>query len=237
MVIFDVCIGLKRCGKSCRLCWLNYLRPDIKRGNITPDEEELIIRLHRLLGNRWSLIAGRLPGRTDNEIKNYWNTKLGKRVNQDSEVNTATTTSKKSRKNKKSKRELSNDKTVKPMSTLPSEFNVVRTKPIRCTRSFINEPQHGLEGANNIMTNNFKEYSSSCFSSSTLDIASEFMGNMENYRMISELVTSKFLGACDFSYGSSGGDNDLSPSSVEHPFVLSQELLEDWLGEQPANLF
>ncbi|CAM8878918.1 unnamed protein product [Rhodiola kirilowii] len=49
--------GLKRCGKSCRLRWLNYLRPDIKRGNISEDEEELIIRLHKLLGNRWSLIA------------------------------------------------------------------------------------------------------------------------------------------------------------------------------------
>ncbi|KAG6661921.1 myb-related protein 330-like [Carya illinoinensis] len=72
--------GLKRCGKSCRLRWLNYLRPDIKRGNISPDEEELIVRLHKLLGNRWSLIAGRLPGRTDNEIKNYWNTNLGKKV-------------------------------------------------------------------------------------------------------------------------------------------------------------
>ncbi|KDP33901.1 hypothetical protein JCGZ_07472 [Jatropha curcas] len=72
--------GLKRCGKSCRLRWLNYLRPDIKRGNISVEEEELIIRLHSLLGNRWSLIAGRLPGRTDNEIKNYWNTKLGKRL-------------------------------------------------------------------------------------------------------------------------------------------------------------
>ncbi|KAK8535321.1 hypothetical protein V6N13_081457 [Hibiscus sabdariffa] len=72
--------GLKRCGKSCRLRWLNYLRPDIKRGNISHDEEELIIRLHNLLGNRWSLIAGRLPGRTDNEIKNYWNTTLGKRA-------------------------------------------------------------------------------------------------------------------------------------------------------------
>ncbi|XP_030530441.1 transcription factor MYB123-like [Rhodamnia argentea] len=71
--------GLKRCGKSCRLRWLNYLRPDIKRGNITSDEEDLIIRLHKLLGNRWSLIAGRLPGRTDNEIKNYWNSKLAKR--------------------------------------------------------------------------------------------------------------------------------------------------------------
>ncbi|XWS70193.1 hypothetical protein CRYUN_Cryun03dG0027800 [Craigia yunnanensis] len=72
--------GLKRCGKSCRLRWLNYLRPDIKRGNISHDEEELIIRLHNLLGNRWSLIAGRLPERTDNEIKNYSNTTLGKRA-------------------------------------------------------------------------------------------------------------------------------------------------------------
>ncbi|GLJ47510.1 hypothetical protein SUGI_1003070 [Cryptomeria japonica] len=72
-------IGLKRCGKSCRLRWLNYLRPGIKRGNISSEEEELIIRLHGLLGNRWSLIAGRLPGRTDNEIKNYWNTQLSKK--------------------------------------------------------------------------------------------------------------------------------------------------------------
>ncbi|KAI4376362.1 hypothetical protein MLD38_014131 [Melastoma candidum] len=71
--------GLKRCGKSCRLRWMNYLRPDIKRGNISADEEELIIRLHKLLGNRWSLIAGRLPGRTDNEIKNYWNTNIAKK--------------------------------------------------------------------------------------------------------------------------------------------------------------
>ena len=45
-------LGLNRCGKSCRLRWLNYLRPDIKRGNITEEEEELIIRLHKLLGNR-----------------------------------------------------------------------------------------------------------------------------------------------------------------------------------------
>ncbi|KAK6912863.1 SANT/Myb domain [Dillenia turbinata] len=72
--------GLMRCGKSCRLRWLNYLRPDIKRGNISHDEEELIVRLHKLLGNRWSLIAGRLPGRTDSEIKNYWNTTLGKKA-------------------------------------------------------------------------------------------------------------------------------------------------------------
>ncbi|KAG6538439.1 transcription factor MYB1-like [Zingiber officinale] len=71
--------GLNRCPRSCRLRWLNYLRPDIKRGNISIEEEDLIIRLHNLLGNRWSLIAGRLPGRTDNEIKNYWNTVLKKK--------------------------------------------------------------------------------------------------------------------------------------------------------------
>ncbi|GAB4851478.1 hypothetical protein Ancab_030880 [Ancistrocladus abbreviatus] len=72
--------GLLRCGKSCRLRWMNYLRPCIKRGAIAPDEEDLILRLHRLLGNRWSLIAGRIPGRTDNEIKNYWNTHLSKKL-------------------------------------------------------------------------------------------------------------------------------------------------------------
>ncbi|KAL6848804.1 hypothetical protein ACP4OV_021387 [Aristida adscensionis] len=72
--------GLARCGKSCRLRWMNYLRPDLKRGNFTDDEDELIIRLHALLGNKWSLIAGQLPGRTDNEIKNYWNTHIKRKL-------------------------------------------------------------------------------------------------------------------------------------------------------------
>ncbi|RDX63213.1 Transcription repressor MYB4 [Mucuna pruriens] len=72
--------GLLRCGKSCRLRWINYLRPDLKRGNFTEDEDELIINLHSLLGNKWSLIAARLPGRTDNEIKNYWNTHIKRKL-------------------------------------------------------------------------------------------------------------------------------------------------------------
>ncbi|XP_044495944.1 transcription factor MYB102-like [Mangifera indica] len=71
--------GLKRCGKSCRLRWTNYLRPDIKRGRFSFEEEETIIQLHSILGNKWSAIAARLPGRTDNEIKNYWNTHIRKR--------------------------------------------------------------------------------------------------------------------------------------------------------------
>ncbi|GLJ24595.1 hypothetical protein SUGI_0470230 [Cryptomeria japonica] len=72
--------GLQRCGKSCQLRWMNCLLPDIKRWNISEDEEQLIIRLHALLGNRWSLIAGRLPGRTGNEIRNYWNTHINRKL-------------------------------------------------------------------------------------------------------------------------------------------------------------
>ncbi|XP_057948109.1 transcription factor MYB63-like [Malania oleifera] len=72
--------GLLRCGKSCRLRWINYLRPDVKRGNFTPEEEHTIITLHHSLGNKWSKIASQLPGRTDNEIKNVWKTHLKKRL-------------------------------------------------------------------------------------------------------------------------------------------------------------
>eukprot|EP01018_Ginkgo_biloba_P020397 Gb_20014 [translate_table: standard] len=70
---------LLRCGKSCRLRWTNYLRPDIKRGQFSFEEEHTIIELHATLGNKWSTIAEYFPGRTDNQIKNFWNTHLKKR--------------------------------------------------------------------------------------------------------------------------------------------------------------
>lgn len=74
--------GLKRCGKSCRLRYTNYLRPNLKHESFTQEEEELIVTLHAMLGSRWSLIANQLPGRTDNDVKNYWNTKLSKKLRQ-----------------------------------------------------------------------------------------------------------------------------------------------------------
>ncbi|KAK9130183.1 hypothetical protein Sjap_010670 [Stephania japonica] len=73
-------IGLKRCGKSCRLRWLNYLRPNIKHGGFSEEEDNIICSLYISIGSRWSIIAAQLPGRTDNDIKNYWNTRLKKKL-------------------------------------------------------------------------------------------------------------------------------------------------------------
>ncbi|CAL4890689.1 unnamed protein product [Urochloa decumbens] len=72
--------GLRRCGKSCRLRWLNYLRPGVRHGGFSPEEDRLICALHAAIGSRWSLIAAHLPGRTDNGVKNYWNTRLKKKL-------------------------------------------------------------------------------------------------------------------------------------------------------------
>ncbi|KAL1353557.1 hypothetical protein HN51_017479 [Arachis hypogaea] len=73
-------IGLKRCGKSCRLRWLNYLRPNLKHGDFSQEEDNIICSLYVSIGSRWSVIAAQLPGRTDNDIKNYWNTRLKKKL-------------------------------------------------------------------------------------------------------------------------------------------------------------
>eukprot|EP00253_Pinus_taeda_P027295 PITA_27295 len=126
--------GLMRCAKSCRIRWLNYLRPGIKRGNISLDEEELIIRMHCLLGNRWSLIAGRLPGRTDNEIKNYWNTHLRKKLRSmnESQPNSSTLN-------------------VKMTSKSPSllQNHVFKTPPLKITTAMKQAEMARSNGCNN----------------------------------------------------------------------------------------
>ncbi|CAN4093625.1 unnamed protein product [Withania somnifera] len=115
--------GLNRCGKSCRLRWTNYLRPDLKHDNFTPQEEECILELHKTIGSRWSLIAKRLPGRTDNDVKNYWNTKLKKKL-----VNTGI-----------------DPVTHKPFAQVFAEYGKISRLPIQDARNHIHLPKNTTE--------------------------------------------------------------------------------------------
>uniref|UniRef100_A0A251SPV0 Putative homeodomain-like protein n=1 Tax=Helianthus annuus TaxID=4232 RepID=A0A251SPV0_HELAN len=83
--------GLARSGKSCRLRWMNYLKPHVKKGSFSKEEEEIILQSHSVLGNRWSEIASRLPGRTDNDVKNHWHAYLKKRANHQYDMTPKTT--------------------------------------------------------------------------------------------------------------------------------------------------
>ncbi|PKA63884.1 Tubby-like F-box protein 5 [Apostasia shenzhenica] len=68
--------GLQRDSRSCRFRWVTHLDPQLKKEPISHEEEMRIIQFHAMFGNKWSIISRYLPGRTDNEIKNYWNTRI-----------------------------------------------------------------------------------------------------------------------------------------------------------------
>ncbi|XVF35112.1 hypothetical protein REPUB_Repub18cG0116600 [Reevesia pubescens] len=232
--------GLKRCGKSCRLRWLNYLRPDIKRGNISADEEELIIRLHKLLGNRWSLIAGRLPGRTDNEIKNYWNTNLGKKVQHHQNSAAAEAAALKHNKSngrfmKKSDEDA--DQLAPTDGISSGQSHVVRTRAIRCSKVFINPqkidpfdrnretkpsiggdyPMNQTSASTPINEENTNDNNSSDF---MLDF------NMGEF-CLSDILKSDFSDVGDhLNYSNIA----LTPASSDLPLIFSDEMLQDWIS-------
>ncbi|XP_011089822.1 transcription factor MYB48 isoform X2 [Sesamum indicum] len=110
-------IGLKRTGKSCRLRWVNYLHPGLKRGKMTPHEERLVLELHSKYGNRWSRIARKLPGRTDNEIKNYWRTHMRKMAQERKKGAASPSVSASSLSSNSSSSSISNSPTAELIST------------------------------------------------------------------------------------------------------------------------
>ncbi|OIW18748.1 hypothetical protein TanjilG_13500 [Lupinus angustifolius] len=235
--------GLKRCGKSCRLRWLNYLRPDIKRGNISLDEEDLIIRLHSLLGNRWSLIAGRLPGRTDNEIKNYWNNHLGKKVKDGHQI----TTNSKSIENPKSKPspKVKVKVTASP-SHLKLDTHVVLKKTNKCSSMLIKNPLpqpsmqlHNMSKTEDAISNNdsrsdqiepndksgFLSFINEEEKELSTDLLKDFM--VRGDICSSDILNSDFSNMCDFSYSDNSNENILSS--------LSDEILMDWTQSSLAH--
>ncbi|KAK9946211.1 hypothetical protein M0R45_011686 [Rubus argutus] len=236
--------GLKRCGKSCRLRWLNYLRPDIKRGNITQEEEDLIIRLHKLLGNRWSLIAGRIPGRTDNEIKNYWNTTLGKKViNGDDEDQQQVCRSVENKKKNKNKNKS------KPLTMAVESIAAVPTRAVRCNRVVVTSDLvphkvaednnvHGFSIAMDKCTTNSSEEDTTPTTTTTTseDWVLDFdVGKLFN---VSEKIpdnSDDYWEVCEFGvedqYGGGCSNNFKWPSVGSEPILFSEEMLKDWMRD------
>lgn len=120
--------GLLRCGKSCRLRWVNYLRPGIKRGPFTAEEDEVILRLRSVHGNRWSFIATELPGRTDNEIKNHWNSHLKPKAKE-------TPPGEDSSNNKKSKKKRKTGQKSTKVKPTEKEIQIIHDQSTNSTNS------------------------------------------------------------------------------------------------------
>ncbi|KAK4490533.1 hypothetical protein RD792_001213 [Penstemon davidsonii] len=153
--------GLNRCRKSCRLRWLNYLRPNIKRGCFTKDEVDLIIRLHKLLGNKWSLIAGRLPGRTANDVKNFWNTHIEKKL---------VAIGQRRKENVQKSITITNTKIIKPRPrtfsklyiTCPNETTNAHNLPNSCVENPKNKQQPSSNATFTCTTSSSKEEADEC---------------------------------------------------------------------------
>ncbi|KAI5660739.1 hypothetical protein M9H77_20062 [Catharanthus roseus] len=178
--------GLLRCGKSCRLRWMNYLRPNLKRGNYTKEEDELIIKLHESLGNRWSIIATHLPGRSDNEIKNHWHTSLkktSKNKTSSSKRSSNKSHSKRQRTRKRRKMGIENENP----SSSPNEVPVVKEILESSEFSLLQKPCENsslqvlsLPSSSSSSTEIIEEYSSGSFWTEPFLTDNYFYSNINN---------------------------------------------------------
>ncbi|XP_030447524.2 myb-related protein 315-like [Syzygium oleosum] len=194
--------GLLRCGKSCRLRWINYLRPDLKKGAFTEMEENQIIQLHSRLGNRWSKIASHFPGRTDNEIKNHWNTRIKKKLKQ---LGLDPTTHQPIIEEDHSKNGDEEDQTN---SSKEEEGVLPKVKPINAQEQQ-EQPELKLEEATDFLLNNYE-----LLLCGNLDEGDQGP-NQESDRSISQSSNSICMEDSSQNQSNSNGESNCSSSSLQ----------------------
>ncbi|CAN4098138.1 unnamed protein product [Withania somnifera] len=217
--------GLLRCGKSCRLRWTNYLRPDIKRGNFTSEEEDTIIRLHEVLGNRWSAIASKLPGRTDNEIKNIWHTRLKKKMGKSQAQETLEIQEETSIETSKSEEIL--DIHLEPENTtvdidLESE-NSKDNFEILSPNTNIEIQQQRPTPSSSILSSSSGE--NSCLNTTATSFKSRDQIMLNNLLEADDDFWSEVL--CDSNHN----DNNLDLSLVDPNYQINSSLNDDWFWD------
>lgn len=221
--------GLLRCGKSCRLRWTNYLRPDIKRGNFTSEEEDTIIKLHQVIGNRWSAIAARLPGRTDNEIKNIWHTRLKKKMSKSQAQETLEV-------QEETSMETSKSEEILDIHSEPENSNVDIHLESENSKdnSEISSPKTNIEIQ--------QKPSSSILSSSSTSLSVDSCTNTTatSFESTEQIMLDNLLEADDDFWSevlwapvdhSNHNDNNLDLSLIEENYQINSSLNDDWFWD------
>ncbi|XP_052177601.1 transcription factor MYB14-like [Diospyros lotus] len=216
--------GLSRSGKSCRLRWLNYLRPNVKRGNYSREEDNLVMHLHEKLGNKWSAIAAKLPGRTDNDIKNHWHTHLKKRL----KANQPTS-------------ELIKEKITSSGETSQSEANqpgVQSGQKQHCEAGQTSDELGSIEAANELTDLPFS-WENSCSEFSSMNSVYEVLSDIkwaaeESILSMEDFWTEPFVEDTFTDYYQSGFSWNLmeeglvSPYYYDHGIDVFSQILEDF---------
>ncbi|KAF3454927.1 hypothetical protein FNV43_RR05375 [Rhamnella rubrinervis] len=204
--------GLKRCGKSCRLRWLNYLRPNIKHGEFSDEEDRIICTMFASIGSRWSIIAAHLPGRTDNDIKNYWNTKLKKKL--------------------MGMMALPNNSQRKPAS-LPFPNSSLQTPPFPPSQSLYKDHCNSYYYSSPTLTSRSSFSSSSCFEPFISSMPSSYSNTLvTNSSSLLQTQQNHFVGSCTSSDGSS--NNHISYGGRSESSI-KQEDNNNYMGFQSYN--